>query len=1135
MAKDKVTVPTIGISNQRSGTAFGGVIFSSDVSVGYNGEPTKLNINAALDTKMSGSRDFRINKNDLNLASPVSIKIGGVSMFYNMFLSSYNINTGVGEKTLNLTYTDGSVLLNRIYVGLIHQHFQVDKGKHYVPNVVGFDVNCPTLEVVNVDGTDMPVCSSEGSTLYKNIKTYRLLASPTGIPGKPYKVFPQSKRNLWQGGWMVLGREEFTEVNCDMSDVSYGFEDLISAIQDRKNGFNIKVDRKRYTMTSDSNLLLRSYTGTLKDVIQSWANDLKISYFWDFTQKSPTIVLSNKADKSVESLLKKCVSNIESLDKSGDGSDFAGRTGIVINSKSESVTLDGTVSQAFSSNFNIGPRAKNTTKRKTSEISFTCQTIEDIAASTFISGRKPRDVKICAGLGKYSKDLRDIWNMRKAIAIHTDPEYGLDGAIGYYNASGFSDIIPVNYGENNGKASLDKIVGHLGLTQIFSSQAGKGNSNTNPLDQQNWEDDYKIFIGVYDERLKTVSSGVEEELAGGYLGKHYVFGAPKSETFEGTSSYKLHETSETRPNSTYYSLNQHFKTPMAKFAKKVEDLRINSAANADYIYKNLLNEQIREQRFDIVNECKKKNRDKSLYRDSFRSGLYHFEREAPWATYQEDVDNLLNPHELKVRVWADGSSAGHTAYNDEVERVKLSLLRAYTPNNYECPVITQFIQDLGGAKAFSKMSSMMALGEATDKRVVVCVIKGEGKEGSMNMSGVPGDKGTTTIGDLEVKVAFKTRDSTTSLSTSGGERNPLEEINALRSLCDRTSAVTPDAVQEHKTVCERDFVEELCSSVNFGQKDKSCGEAEAEKDSLYSLELEPDIRSGGVHGIYSDCISLQRTNRKVVVAAVNNQKIVQLDPELESGTGKSYTVTDDWDKIREEWLYSDTRDPRKVTDNPNVNIIYPSENRHSAMLIYNRDLTVTDLGVRKVYDPINGNRIQIDPRASSVSYQLKDISQDITSLVNDERKQEIRRGEIPQTIVADVDNISKSDGTLRYRELQTLTAQAYHERLRGNISDIQVVEPRKSYTFKIYIDSGSTLVDEGGAEVTYMEKLVSLLKPENGLDSLSISMDEGGLSVSVSLSNRASADVALQEIFNKVGPLAREVKDKYSTQRSNNA
>ena len=140
MATDRAKVPTINISNQKAGMAYGGVIYSSDVTVGYNAEPTKLNINAVLDTKLSKSRNFLINKNNLDLTSPVNINISDSEMFRNMFLTSYSVNTQVNNKVLNLTYSDGSVLLDRIFVGLIHQHFQIDKEKHLVPNLVKFDV-----------------------------------------------------------------------------------------------------------------------------------------------------------------------------------------------------------------------------------------------------------------------------------------------------------------------------------------------------------------------------------------------------------------------------------------------------------------------------------------------------------------------------------------------------------------------------------------------------------------------------------------------------------------------------------------------------------------------------------------------------------------------------------------------------------------------------------------------------------------------------------------------------------------------------------------------------------------------------------------------------------------------------------
>jgi hypothetical protein len=49
-------------------------------------------------------------------------------------------------------------------------------------------------------------------------------------------------------------------------------------------------------------------------------------------------------------------------------------------------------------------------------------------------------------------------------------------------------------------------------------------------------------------------------------------------------------------------------------------------------------------------------------------------------------------------------------------------------------------------------------------------------------------------------------------------------------------------------------------------------------------------------------------------------------------------------------------------------------------------------------------------------------------------------------------------------------------------------------------------------------------------------MDEGGFSISISLSNRASADLNapwMKDIYNKVGPIAREMSGrKFATMRS---
>ena len=1141
MAKDKVKVPSIKISNQRPGIAFGGVIYSADVSVGYNAEPTKLNINVVLDTKISKKRDFLISKSDLDLTSPVDIKIADESMFKNMFLHSYDISTGVSSKQLHLTYIDGSALLDRIFVGLIHEHFQVHSKKHMVPNVVAFDVRCPTIELVKVEDTVMPVCADQGTTLHKGLQTYKYLASPTGIPGRPYAVYKQNKRVIWEGGYIVLGREEFSEVSCDIRDVSYGFEDLLNALESKGFGWGIKIDKSRYTVTKDSNLLLRSYTGTVKDVLQNWGNDLKISYYWDFTRKDPTLAIISNADRSVDVKVEKAAADIERLDIGQNGSSGTGGTAtdFIINSKNESFTLDGTLSQAYSSIFTAGPKATTTNKRKTSDVFFNCQTIHDISASGNMSGRHPRDVKISLGLGKYSKDLRDIWNARKAIAVtSTKPELGggLANAMGYFRAIGFQDIIPVTFkaaqGEGVDWRIREYIIGMCGLTQMFSNQAGKQNDDDFMKDMNN-PGGYEIFIGLYDETLKNLHTSIESEIESGFIGRHYVLGAPKSEAFEGNNYYKMSMKTETKPSSTYYSLNQHYKTPLAKFAKKIQDLRLNRLAENEDAYINRLYDETNKMRFDILDECSQKDKDKSFYRDSMKKGFYHFEREAHWATFQEDIDNLINPNELQLRSWLDssgipGAKPGTLMYDIgtaeyQKDRVRTSMLKEYIPFNAEIPMILQFIQ-----KMPTKMQTMLSAGEASDKKVVVCMVRTGIAD---QMIGVPGMGGTTTIGDnksgsIKIIPDFKTYVNpsySSTVETTGGCRNPIEEINALRSLCDRTSSAKSDAISKFKTKCERDFTDELCSSRNFGQEDKTCGEAESLKDSLYSLELEPDVRlvnPGEPHegqGIYADRIRLIRHNPDVNIKFTPNPK----DPsDPTADTGGVFTTMPLFQDIRDVAYATDVNGNPKY-DRSVVDIIYPSENIHNGMLIYDTETTITDLSVRKVLDPINLSRVKINKRASSVQYQTKDITQDVTSVINDDTQARIDKGETPTDIVADVDNIQKKDGNQEYLSLQTLTAEKYHERLRGNINDIQIEEPRKSYSFKIYV-----------AGVGALASLIAILKPENGLESLSINIDEAGFSISVNLSNRASADVALREIFNKTGPLARETSKKFSTLRS---
>lgn len=1105
MAKDKVSVPSIQIGGNKQGLAFGGVIYSADSQVGYNGDATTLNVNVALDSKVSTNnvdkRDFDITKDDLNLASPVDIKFAGSPMFRNMFLTSYNTTTSVGNKLLNLTYSDGAVLLDRIFVGLIHEHFHIGsqgekqldadgnptlstkRSKFEVPHMIDMLVKCPKPEshIITQGGTQVAytVCSATDYNLSKR-KTLRYLANPTGIAGLNYRLKrmdESSEFGIWSGGYIVLGKEEFSSSNCDLADVSYSFSDLISAIR----SFKINVDLSRYPERRDNQHMTKKYSGTLKDVLQNWGNDLAISFYWDFTKQLPTLSVVDLSDKSIQAKFENAISGIDLLDK-GHGMTMNEGTDIVINEKSHSNSLDGTFSQAYSSTFNRGPSAKSETKRKTAEVFFSCQKLGALAGGrNKILGRSAYgDFFTSMTLGKYAPDLRDAFNARAAIAAQT--RGGWKRSYGYFNALGFSSVIPLTFVNSWAAGGLkEKLLAHVGLTSLITNHKNQTSQDGNaPLGPNG--SSYHIFFGIYDENVKEHSHNVEQQIASDYYGRNYVLSAPAAEFFECNKAYKILEALETKPSSEFYGANQHYKTPMAKFLQKMEDLSINSLEKGGDIYTNHLLDDNKRLRRSLVEggPC-----DDNIFTARRQYGFFHFDRTAPWMGSKEDVENLLNPYTLAPKnsqLFADG---GYYSDKDQ-PRARKNIIKDYVPFTQEMPALAQILGDVrikadystGGQ--YAEILSAMTSAQSSGKDVRLCLVLSN-SDGSFNAQ---------RIGDIAISKGY-------------GE-NIVEELNALSSICDRSAEVTPKDTENCTTVCEQDLAESLCNSSLFGQTELSCGEAQAIKDSAYSLEMMPDGNNGssGSSGSGGNKITGQRIT-------LRRKKIMQ---SLGKGTG--------------ELLYLDIerrRSGKPLSQQLNnlTSITAPSENNHKGIIIYNRDSTYTDFGVRRVYDGLDKTLVPVSPKISTIKYQVQDITQDVSSVFDEDNRSKLIEGEIPIDIMADLTGEVTQDGDRSYLNLQNITAGRYHNLLKNNISSAQVDSVREEVNYKIYLD---------GAQG--MKGLIEYLKQENGLDSLTITSDESGYYLNISFSNRPPTQPELDAIYRKVGSIAKEVQPKNAFYRS---
>ena len=269
-------IPQIHIGNQGSpGRAFGGLIYSSNLEVGVNGEATKLTLNVVPDDKFS--KDIQISSDNLTDQGRTTISIGNHIEMKNMILTSYSKAKSVEDKTLSLEYSDGSILFDKVYVGLLNRHYQA-KAENEHEYTIEFDALCnsrhgslskvPSELLGQCDGKDVQLIStmvSKGAThgygSPKNAKEHwtrkedmpkwtengaiiKRTYVKAGDKEKNYQIFKPSRftggkmeekldsawdGDLFDGALVVLGREEFKESICDASmDVSYNFSDLLN-------------------------------------------------------------------------------------------------------------------------------------------------------------------------------------------------------------------------------------------------------------------------------------------------------------------------------------------------------------------------------------------------------------------------------------------------------------------------------------------------------------------------------------------------------------------------------------------------------------------------------------------------------------------------------------------------------------------------------------------------------------------------------------------------------------------------------------------------------------------------------------------------------------------------------------------
>lgn len=398
---------------------FNGYVYNLSLTVGFNGEPSSLILNLALDktlknvnkrddvidqrkkaiatatqaltlTRSGGAQtssvladnDFDINENHIGIRSGYNISIGSIAdsdvagknyVLFNFKIISYSISKKNNEKILTLTLHDNSIVLNKIFVGVLGQHVALDSRSEKIAKITDIKIFCPAVNLKKEEmrtthyrqllhftadhlGKKLKIneetCLLEsGFTLKKRTmpddceKELNALGAYTDeqitvdcrpfIEKEPVCVDKelsgcvdknqfnyitikskdiQKSIQKGYGAVILVGEEDFKDSQCSSSEVTYSFDTLLAAMA--KLGIEIFKEKDSPSLIDKSKgKIKKNFSGTLRDVLNQWCDIYSYSYVVDFSSSSEIVIkgidLSSNASRETVMLTKLNLEDLE--------------------------------------------------------------------------------------------------------------------------------------------------------------------------------------------------------------------------------------------------------------------------------------------------------------------------------------------------------------------------------------------------------------------------------------------------------------------------------------------------------------------------------------------------------------------------------------------------------------------------------------------------------------------------------------------------------------------------------------------------------------------------------------------------------------------------------------------------------
>jgi len=623
-------IEEIILQGNPSGKAFGGYIYSMNVQMGYTNGPTRITLNVVNDKGVYTATDKTGNtpaggfNSLLGTSDPYKLKIGDLDEMF-LYLISYEIRTAVGQRVLTLQFVDTSVLLDKVFVGLINRHVAAKDDSPYGPRY-GLDKTAKVdlkMRCLKCDGTSETEIVTPGETIISGTdKPYRGLertvdvvqsSGANPVVGEAYVEPTEPDKFRKNGGLVILGKEGFVEQVCDIPEVDYNFDELLKGIS--PTYIEVKNDdNENPTLTDRNNHYRQQYTGTLRDVLNAWCADFAFSFTWDLNHPTPRLIgVDLTKDLTDDATGERYIDKIKNV-VSGITSESQGETiGTVVTNTTESGSLENTYKAGYVSQYLKPARAKETNRVYFRKKMFYNVPIEAITTRAERGYMPIRDFMVSCALAKYSQVMRRHYLY--SAGLNNDWVRNALG-IGQWKSLTATerDIVVTNMPQAN----------FTEMARKFGRKAGG----------------FSMFVVEFDDDKAAEFEQWQAHIANNFIGRYYYAPVDQSEVDNKTCETKNEFKNETEVVAggqvEQYDLNNNIDFGKLPYADVMRNPNSHQLQNViPYIDIKRTDEAGYDPDYFISGTSG--NGNEELY-DWKTRRIHLFQKEAPWGTPEESME-----------------------------------------------------------------------------------------------------------------------------------------------------------------------------------------------------------------------------------------------------------------------------------------------------------------------------------------------------------------------------------------------------------------------------------------------------------------------------------------------------------------